>query len=132
MTKERSPIWTFLWLSLLSVLVSFSSSKWFGVSGMRLFSLLMGLEGTSALASALAPAPDELSVACQHRGLRRIVWWVFEAWQFRSTVSYFPALFYLGWFMLAASIFISSVTGTPPNESVEKVYFKNPLSANLH
>lgn len=113
MAKQHSPMWTFLWLSLVSVLVSLCAFRWFHVSGKALVVLLTGLEGTAALACALSPATDELSAACQHRGLRKVVWWVFEAWQFRSPVSYLPVFFYFGLLLLAASLFMSFIRLTP-------------------
>ena len=109
MVKQRSPIWIFLWLSLVSVIATFCAFQWFGVSGLALLALFMGIEGTVALASALSPATDELSAACQYRSLRRLVWWMFESWKFRAPVSYFPTLFYLGLLLLVASLFISSL-----------------------
>jgi len=112
--KQRSPLWTFLWLSLVSLLVALGSFIWFGVSGKGLVTLLTGLEGTVALASAFSPATDELSAACPYRGLRRILWWIFEAWQLRSPVLYFSALFYLGLFLLAVSFFTSSIKEYTP------------------
>jgi hypothetical protein len=113
MSTQHSPIWSFIWLSLVAVLVTLGSFEWYDVSGRRLLTLLTGLEGTIALACAFAPGTDELSAACQHRGARKVFWWIFEVWQYRTPMSYFPALFYLGLFLLAISVFVSSTTGTP-------------------
>ena len=60
MERQYSPIWTFLWLSLVSVMATFCAFLWFNVSGLSLLALFMGLEGTVSLASALSPATAEL------------------------------------------------------------------------
>jgi hypothetical protein len=109
MERQYSPIWTFLWLSLVSVMATFCAFLWFNVSGLSLLALFMGLEGTVSLASALSPATAELRAACHHRGARRLAWWMFESWKYRSPVSYNPALFYLGLLLLSTSLFLSSL-----------------------
>jgi hypothetical protein len=102
---------TVLLLSLTVVLFSAVLRRLASLTLCQFFQVLMGLEGTLLLASALTPALDELSTAAPRPIARRLWWWLSEARTFRTPVTYDPLRLYCGLLLIAGSLVLSVLSG---------------------
>ena len=98
---------TVLLLSLGVVLFSGFLQYLASLTLCQFFQVLMALEGTLLLASALTPALDELSAAAPRPRIRRLWWWLSEARTFRTPITYDPVRLYCGLLLIAGSLVLS-------------------------
>lgn len=97
-------------LSAIALSLAIAVKYYWSVTVLKFIALLLGLEGTVLLASALSPPYDQMSE--KPKALHKLIVWSFtEARSLGYPISYNPVFFYGGLLLLAVSMILSVIGG---------------------